>query len=289
MHLLQPQTEVNFSSLVSTLPTTNSDTSPPQVQLSDWAKLNTEAEQVDWLILHFNHWFSHLNVNLVKGDFEPEYFPATATQPVCLPHSPSLLQPSDVTPLHPQHTPQDLVCMLSQRRRRRPRARRTMAILDRRVNDADLPTRLVLHLDHHAPSNGVLVMQRVVHVVDGGVRHAPALEDGEPLLRRARGRDGLDGRLELVAVRHPLRVGREPRVRLPLGPPNAVAQDPVQPVVAAPEQHIPILGLERLVRHNGRWGIRVSRGVRGRARGADARAECASPVRGGGKGEVSVF
>ena len=81
MHLLQPQTEVNFSSLVSTLPTTNSDTSPPQVQLSDWAKLTSETEQVDWLILHFNHWFSHLNVNLVKGDFEPEYFPATATQP----------------------------------------------------------------------------------------------------------------------------------------------------------------------------------------------------------------
>ncbi|GJC31256.1 hypothetical protein KAM405_12360 [Acinetobacter sp. KAM405] len=51
------------------------------MQLSDWAKLNTETEQVDWLILHFNHWFSHLNVNLVKGDFEPEYFPATATQP----------------------------------------------------------------------------------------------------------------------------------------------------------------------------------------------------------------
>ena len=81
MHLLQPQTEVNFSSLVSTLPTTNSDTSPSQVQLSDWAKLTSETEQVDWLILHFNHWFSHLNVNLVKGDFEPEYFPATATQP----------------------------------------------------------------------------------------------------------------------------------------------------------------------------------------------------------------
>ena len=81
MHLLQPQTEVNFSSLVSTLPTTNSDTSPPQVQLSDWAKLTSETEQVDWLILHFNHWFSHLNVNLVKGDFEPEYFPATPDQP----------------------------------------------------------------------------------------------------------------------------------------------------------------------------------------------------------------
>ena len=81
MHLLQPQTEVNFSSLVSTLPTTNSDTSPSQVQLSDWAKLTSETEQVDWLILHFNHWFSHLNVNLVKGDFEPEYFPATPDQP----------------------------------------------------------------------------------------------------------------------------------------------------------------------------------------------------------------
>ena len=81
MHLLQPQTEVNISSLMSTLPTLDSDSSPSQVQLSTWANLQTEPEQVDWLILHFNHWFSHLNVTLVRGDFEPEYFPATHNSP----------------------------------------------------------------------------------------------------------------------------------------------------------------------------------------------------------------
>ena len=81
MHLLQPQTEVNISSLVSTLPTADSDSSLEQVQLSSWVNLSSEAKQVDWLILHFNHWFSHLNVTLVKGDFEPEYFPATETAP----------------------------------------------------------------------------------------------------------------------------------------------------------------------------------------------------------------
>lgn len=81
MHLLQPQTEVSISSLVSTISTINSDISNRQAQLSTWKNLCTEAEQVDWLILHFNRWFSHLNVNLVKGDFEPEYFPATDSTP----------------------------------------------------------------------------------------------------------------------------------------------------------------------------------------------------------------
>ena len=81
MHLLQPQTEVSISSLVSTISTVNSDISNRQVQLSTWEILCTEAEQVDWLILHFNRWFSHLNVNLVKGDFEPEYFPAIDSTP----------------------------------------------------------------------------------------------------------------------------------------------------------------------------------------------------------------
>lgn len=81
MHLLQPQTEVNVSSLVSTLSTSDSDSSLQQVQRLPWANLSSEAEQVDWLILHFNHWFSHLNVTLVRGDFEPEYFPATKDSP----------------------------------------------------------------------------------------------------------------------------------------------------------------------------------------------------------------
>ena len=81
MHLLQPQTEVNVSSLMSTISTANSDISDRQVQLSTWENFSAEAQQVDWLILHFNRWFSHLNVNLVKGDFEPEYFPAIDSTP----------------------------------------------------------------------------------------------------------------------------------------------------------------------------------------------------------------
>ena len=81
MHLLQPQTEVNISSLVSTLSTNDSDSSSMQVQRSSWINLQAESDQVDWLILHFNHWFSHLNVTLVRGDFEPEYFPANKLQP----------------------------------------------------------------------------------------------------------------------------------------------------------------------------------------------------------------
>ena len=81
MHLLQPQTEVSVSSLMSTLPTADSDISAKPVQLSQWAKLSAEPEQAGWLILHFNHWFSHLNVTLVKGGAEPEYFPADEHRP----------------------------------------------------------------------------------------------------------------------------------------------------------------------------------------------------------------
>lgn len=78
MHQLQQQAEVT-SSLQLNYPSTSHLTHHlHRVQLAPWVNLPTEAQQVDWLILHFNHWFSHLNVCLVKGDFEPEYFPATS-------------------------------------------------------------------------------------------------------------------------------------------------------------------------------------------------------------------
>ena len=81
MHQLQPQPEVTTSLRLTTHSTSNSAVSIDPVQLSPWANLQTEVQQVDWLILHFNHWFSHLNVTLVRGDFEPEYFPATQDSP----------------------------------------------------------------------------------------------------------------------------------------------------------------------------------------------------------------
>ncbi|ENX42705.1 elongation factor P hydroxylase [Acinetobacter sp. NIPH 2100] len=81
MYLLQPQLEVTSSLLGSTHSTSVPVLTLDQVQRSSWQKVTTEPEQVDWLILHFNHWFSHHNVTLVKGDFEPEYFPATSEHP----------------------------------------------------------------------------------------------------------------------------------------------------------------------------------------------------------------
>ena len=81
MHLLQPQPEVNTSLLVCTHSTHQKTFVPDLVQLSPWSSSKSESEQVDWLILHFNHWFSHHNVTLVRGDFEPEYFPATNKEP----------------------------------------------------------------------------------------------------------------------------------------------------------------------------------------------------------------
>ena len=81
MHQLQPQPEVTTSLQLTPYSTSSSAVSLDPVQRLPWASLQTEAQQVDWLILHFNQWFSHLNVCLVKGDFEPEYFPATEDAP----------------------------------------------------------------------------------------------------------------------------------------------------------------------------------------------------------------
>ncbi|RZG77373.1 elongation factor P hydroxylase [Acinetobacter sp. WCHAc060025] len=81
MHQLQPQPEVTTSLQFDTHLASNSAQNTTQVQRFAWENLQTEVQQVDWLILHFNDWFSHLNVTLVRGEFEPEYFPATTESP----------------------------------------------------------------------------------------------------------------------------------------------------------------------------------------------------------------
>ena len=80
MQQLQPQPEVTPSLQFNTNSTPISAENLALAQRFQWVDLQTEAQQVDWLILHFNDWFSHLNVTLVRGDFEPEYFPATETE-----------------------------------------------------------------------------------------------------------------------------------------------------------------------------------------------------------------
>lgn len=74
MDQLQPQPEVITSSLVRINSTSGQISALAALQLLPWNALHTEEQQVDWLILHFNYWFSHHNVMLVRGEFEPEYF-----------------------------------------------------------------------------------------------------------------------------------------------------------------------------------------------------------------------
>ena len=81
MDQLQPQPEVITSSLVRINSTSGQISALAALQLLPWNALHTEEQQVDWLILHFNQWFSHLNVVLVRGDFEPEYFPSIDQAP----------------------------------------------------------------------------------------------------------------------------------------------------------------------------------------------------------------
>lgn len=59
----------------------NSCANQPKVQPPIWENCKNETDQVDWLIVHFNQWFAHHNVILVRGEHEPEYFPATEDLP----------------------------------------------------------------------------------------------------------------------------------------------------------------------------------------------------------------
>lgn len=81
MSLLQKQPKVTTSFVHTPLYTEIPVLNLSQIQSSVWSKQKTEAQKVDWLILHFNQWFSYSNVTLVRGLDEPEYFPASATAP----------------------------------------------------------------------------------------------------------------------------------------------------------------------------------------------------------------
>ncbi len=81
MQQLQPQPEVTPSLQFNADLTSVSAKNLALAQRFQWVDLQTEVQQVDWLILHFNLWFSHLNVILVRGIDEPEYFPVTEQQP----------------------------------------------------------------------------------------------------------------------------------------------------------------------------------------------------------------
>lgn len=141
--------------------------------------------------------------------------------------------------------------MLAQRWGRCPDRRRALGILDRRVDHLDWPALAVVHLHDHVAGPRVLVVQGPLHVVNGGVGHALALEDIEPFLRRLSNGESLDFVFQLVPVGDSLRIDRVLGVRLPLWSSDAIAEDTKEPVVATAQKDIPVLRLERLVWDDG--------------------------------------
>lgn len=166
--------------------------------------------------------------------------------------NPRSLQPFNLLPVHAQHFRQDVLRVLAQRGRRGPHPGLALRVLDGRTDEFDLTTSVVVDLGHHPPGADVGVVQGVLDVVDGGVRHPAPLENLQPLGRRFLGGEVLDHPLQDVAVLDPHVVGHEARVRLPLRPAQFVADDPKQPVVAAAQHDVAVAGLEALVRHDGR-------------------------------------
>lgn len=81
MHVSQPKQQTHALSLIDTLTHLHLPQQSNPIELTPWQNQATEANQVDWLILHFNQWFSHHNVKLIKGTDEPEYFPAIDQTP----------------------------------------------------------------------------------------------------------------------------------------------------------------------------------------------------------------
>lgn len=84
MHQLQKQPKSTTSTVRTPLFIEDLTPSPNRIFDSLWSAQHTEAQQVDWLILHFNRWFSYSNVQLLRSDAEPEYFPAQNQSPASI-------------------------------------------------------------------------------------------------------------------------------------------------------------------------------------------------------------
>lgn len=142
--------------------------------------------------------------------------------------------------------------MFAQCRRRRPDLGLAPTVLDGRADQLDRTAGRMFDLADHAAGSDMLVVQGILDIVDGGVGHAGALENLEPLFRRLRLGDGLDHGFQLVAVLDAAVVGDEAFVSLPLGLSQLIADDAEEAVVATTEHDVAVRRLEAFVRHDAR-------------------------------------
>lgn len=97
----------------------------------------------------------------------------------------------------------------------------------------------------------MLMIQRPLNIIDSRIRHPTPLKHIQPLLRSLRLEPILDDPIQRIPILDPQRIRHEPRIALPLGLPNLVAQDAVQLVVAAADRDIRV---GRFVRAVGDYG-----------------------------------
>src|SRR5438874_5024472 len=107
----------------------------------------------------------------------------------------------------------------------------------------------MLELKAHAARFYLRLLEHLRDVVDRAVGHAGCLEQLEPLALAALSEYLAEQARQLHAVLDALAVGGESGVARELGAARGFAKFPIEVVVAAGEDHIPIGGTERLVRH----------------------------------------
>ena len=139
---------------------------------------------------------------------------------------------------------QHFIRMLTQAGRRCPHARLGVGVLDRVVDHFDGAAGDMVSLHDHAAGLGVRMIERLLHVVDGGVRHPLALENLQPLGRRLLLCQRFDHVLKLLTVGHTVGISNEPGILCPAWLANTLTQDPEEAVVATTEKDVAILGLE---------------------------------------------
>lgn len=98
----------------------------------------------------------------------------------------------------------------------------------------------------------MLMIYRALNIIDSSVWHAAPFEDVEPLLRCLRLELVFYDPIESIPVLHSQCVRDEARICLPLRLPNLVAENAVEPIVAAANRDIRVLCFVCTVRDHGR-------------------------------------
>src|SRR5882672_10447683 len=164
-------------------------------------------------------------------------------------------QPGDLARAQAQHLAQDRVGVLAEHRRRQSMLERRPREAHRARHQRELSRDRMLELDFHAARLDLRLVEHLRDVVDRAVGDARRLQQVDPLVRGLLHEDRLEETRELGAVLHPLAVRGEARIVGELGTAGDLAELAVEIVVAAGEDHAPVLSPEGLIRNDVRMQV----------------------------------